>query len=153
MVARESTRRCAHPWSRLISKRSTWNRSKMTTGSANFEGSSERKISPEALVKSEIASATWLLVGGLLPAAMALLCGGSKVLLSAAGAGSAAAGLLTTFVRSETVFGGRFALEATTGDCSSTSVAVSLVFFEFAARGAAGARTAVSISAFSTLYR
>src|SRR5438445_5537863 len=27
--------------------------------------------------------------------------------------------LLTTLVRSETVFGGRFALEATTGDCSS----------------------------------
>src|SRR5207302_6772209 len=44
--------------------------------------SSERKISPEALVKSEIASATWLLVGCLLPAAMALLCGISRVLLS-----------------------------------------------------------------------
>src|SRR5260370_40259756 len=124
----------------------------MTTGSANFEGSFERKTSPEALVKSEIASATWLLVGGLLPAAMALLCRISKVLLSAVGAGSAAAGLFTTSVRSETVFGGRFGLEAATGDCSSTSVAVLRVFFEFAARGAAGARTAVSISGFSTLY-
>src|SRR5260370_40160490 len=123
----------------------------MTTGSANFEGSSERKTSPEALAKSEIASATWLLVGCLLPAAMALLCGISRVILSAAGAGSAAAGLFTTFVRSETAFGGQFALEAVTGDCSSTSVAVPLVFLEFAARDAAGARTAVSISAFSTL--
>src|SRR6266404_2193826 len=56
MIARDSICRCAHPWSRLISKRSTWNRSKMTTGSGSFEGSSERKISPEALVKSEIAA-------------------------------------------------------------------------------------------------
>src|SRR5258707_15271885 len=110
----------------------------MTTGSANFEGSFERKTSPEALVKSEIASATWLLVGGLLPAATALLCGISKVLLSTAVTGSAAAGLLTTFVRSETVFGGRVALEAATGDCSSTSVAVSLVSFELPAPAAAG---------------
>src|SRR5260370_18161345 len=152
MAARESVCGYAHPWSRLISKRSSWKRWKVTTGRAKFEGTSERKISPEALVKSEIASATWLLVGGLLPAAMALLCGISKALLSTAVTGSAAAGLLTTFVRSETVFGGRVALEANTGDCSSTSVAVSLVFFELAARGAAGGRTAVSISAFSTLY-
>ncbi len=130
MVARESICRCAHPWSRLISKRSTWNRSKMTTGRANFEGSSERKISPEAFVKSEIASATWLLVGCLLPAAMALLCGISKALLSTAVTGSAAAGLFTTFVRSETVFGGRFALEASTGDCSSTSVAHRRLFLD-----------------------
>src|SRR5713226_324596 len=124
----------------------------MTTGSVSFEGSSERKTSPDALVKSEIASATWLVVGCLLPAAMALLCGISRVLPSTTGAGSEAAGF-TTFVRSETVFGGRLELEAAIGDRSSTSVAVSLVFFEFAARGAAGARTAVSVSAFSTLYR
>src|SRR5260370_37929756 len=107
----------------------------MTTGSASLEGSSERKTSPEALVKSEIASATWLLVGGLLAAAMTILPGISKVLLSTTGAGSVA-GPFTTFVRSETVFGGRFELEAPTGDCSSTSVAVSLVFFEFSACGA-----------------
>src|SRR5437899_3242414 len=104
----------------------------MTTGSANFEGSSERKISPEALVKSEIASATWLLVGGLFPAAMTALVGISKVSLSTTAAGGAAAGPFTTFVCSETAFGGRFESEAPTGALSSTIVAASLVFFEIA---------------------
>src|SRR6266404_2193829 len=54
---------------------------RMTTGSGSFEGSSERKISPEERDKAEIASATWLLVGCLLPAAISDLTNASGEIL------------------------------------------------------------------------
>src|SRR5260370_16560303 len=99
----------------------------MTTGSASFEGPSERKTVPAALLNSEIPSATWLVVGRLFPAPITILCGTSKVLLSTTGAGTAA-GPFTTLVRSETAFGGRFELEVATGDCSSTATSASSGF-------------------------
>src|SRR6266699_120251 len=121
----------------------------MTTGSASFEGSSARKIFPEALLNSEMPSATWLLVGSLFPVAMIMLCGTSNVVGATAGAGRT----YTTLVRSEAAFGGRLEAEAATGDRSSIAGAVSRGRLGFAARVDAGALTAVSISAFSTLYR
>src|SRR5437879_621792 len=68
---------------------------------------------------------------------------------SAGGGGSA----LTAFVRSEAIFGGRSAAEATAVARSSISDAASRGFAEFGARVGAGAFAAVRISAFSILYR
>src|SRR5437762_2005031 len=72
---------------------------------------------PEALLNSEIASATWLFVGGLLPAAIIMLSGTSNGVAAAAGAAGAVGSAFTTFVRSEAVrseaiFGGRSTEEA-----------------------------------------
>jgi hypothetical protein len=124
----------------------------MTTGSASFEGSSARKTLPEALLNSEMPSATWLLVGSLFPAAMIMLCGTSNVVGATAGA-VRAGGPYATLVRSEAAFGSRLEAEAATGDRSSIAGAVSRGFLDFEARTDAGALTAVSFSAFSTLYR
>src|SRR5712692_4445558 len=132
--------------------RSTRSRSKMTTGSASLAGSSARKTDPEALLNSEIASATWLLVGCLFPAAMTMLCGTSNGVLSTTGAGRAG-GPFTTLVRSEAAFGGRLESEVATGDRSSTTASVSCCFVEREDREDAGALDAVRITAFSALYR
>src|SRR6266849_8241628 len=152
MVARESICRRAHPWSRLISRRTTRRRSKITTGSASFEGSSARKTVPEALLNSEIPSATWLLVGCLFLAAMTMLCGTSKVVLAVAGA-DRAGGPFTTLVRSEAAFGGRLESEVAIGDRSSITASVSCCFVEREDREDAGAFAAVRPPPFSTLYR
>src|SRR5229473_1621370 len=110
----------------------------MITGVANFEGSSVRKIVPEALLNSEIPSATWLVVGCLFPATMTILCGTSNGVLSTTGAGRAG-GPFTTLVRSEAAFGGRFESEVATGDCSSFTASVSCCFVEREDRDVAGA--------------
>src|ERR1700720_190787 len=117
----------------------------MTTGSASFERSSARKTFPDALLNSEMPSATWLLVGGLFPAAMIMLCGTSNVVGATADAGSGGAPYAP--------FGGRLEAETATGVRASITGAVSRGFLDFAARADAGALTAVRISAFSTLYR
>src|ERR1700730_9415460 len=93
-------------------------------------------------------SATWLLVGGLFPAAMIMLCGISNVVGATADAGSAGAPY-AILVRSDAACGGRLEAEAATGDRSSIAGAVSRGFLDFAARADAGALTAVRISAFS----
>ena len=157
MVARESICRRAHPWSRLISRRSTRSRSKITTGCVSFDGRSVRNTLPEALLNSEIASATWLFVGGLFPAAMMMLSGTSNGVAASAGAAGAGRSAFAAFappeaVRSEAIFGGRSA-EAAAVDRSSIADAVSRGFVELEARMGAGAFTAVRISAFATLYR
>jgi hypothetical protein len=78
----------------------------------------------------------------------------SKVVLTAPVAdaeGGSLSALGSTLVRSDTVFAARLEVEAV-GDRSSTSVAVSGIFFEFSVRGASGARTAaVKMRPFSTL--
>src|SRR5260370_35663468 len=124
----------------------------VTPGSARFEGSSARKTFPEALLNSEIASATWPLVGCLFPAAMTILGGTSKVVLAEAGAGRAG-GSFTTLFRSEAVFGGRLESEVAVGDRSSITASVSCCFVEREDREYAGTFDAIRIPAFSTMYR
>jgi len=70
---------------------------------ANFEGSSERKISPEAFVKSEIASATWLLLAACCLPRWRCFAESQKH-CSRLQSRQRSSGLFTTFVRSETVF-------------------------------------------------
>src|SRR5229473_2642643 len=151
---RELCRQMAHGhivWHiRSIRRRSTWSRSKMTTGSASFEGSSARKTFPEALLNSEMASATWPLVGCLFPAAMTILGGTSKVVLAEAGAGRAG-GPITSLVRSVAVFGGRLESELAAGDRSSITASISCCFVEREDRMDAGTFDAIRIPAFSTL--
>src|SRR6266478_9517538 len=137
MVAREAIRSVAHPWFRLNSKRSTSIRSKITTGSTSFKESSARKTSPEPLVKSAMASATWLLVGCLVPAAMIMLFLASNGAPSTLGAGDGVGESFSTLARADVVFRARSELEGV-GDRSSTNVAVPSVLFEFAVRGATG---------------
>src|SRR5260370_12850273 len=93
-----------------------------------------------------------LLFGGWFPAAMIMLCGTSNVVDAAAGAARAAESC-TILIRSEAAFGGRLEAEAATGVRASIADPVSRGFLGFEARADAGALTAVSISAFSTLYR
>ena len=117
-----------------------------------------RKMLPEALLNSEIASATWLFVGGLLPAAIIMLSGTSNGVAAAAGATVVGGSAFTTFVRSEAVrseaiFGGRSAEEAAAAVRSSFADAVSRGFVELEARAGVGVLAAVRISALSTLYR
>src|SRR5689334_11666130 len=88
---------------------------------------------PEALLSSEIASATWLFVGGLLPAAIIMLSGTSNGVAVAAGAAAPGRLEFTTFVRSEAVrseaiFGGRSAEEAAAVVCSGAADEVSRGF-------------------------
>src|ERR1700731_439281 len=103
----------------------------MTTGRPSFERPSARKTFPEALLNSEMPSATWLLVGGLFPAAMTMLCGTSNAVDAAAGAARAAESC-TILIRSEAAFGGRLEAEAATGDRTSIAGAVSRGFLDFA---------------------
>ena len=120
-----------------------------------------RKMLPEALLNSAIASATWLFVGGLLPAAIIMLSGTSNGVAAAAGAAGAGRSAFTTFVRSEAVrseavrsegiFGGRSAEEAAAGVRSSVADAVSRGFVELEARAGVGVFAAVRISVLSTL--
>src|SRR5712692_1879602 len=152
MIARESICSRAHPWSRLISRRSTWTRSKMTTGSASFERSSARKTFPEALLNSETPSTTWLLVGCLFPAEMIMLCGTSNGVLATAGA-ARAGGPFATPARSEAAFGGLFDSEVATEDRSSVTTSEYCCFADREDREDTGGLAAVSTPPFSTLYR
>ena len=115
-----------------------------------------RKMLPEALLNSEIASATWLFVGGLLPAAIIMLSGTSNGVAAAAGATVVGGSAFTTFVRSEAVrseaiFGGRSAKEAAAAVRSSVADAVSRGFVELEARAGVGVFAAVRIFMLSTL--
>ena len=111
-----------------------------------------RRMLPEALLNSEIATATWLFVGGLFAAAIMMLSGTSNGVAATGGAGSDGCSF-TTFVRSEAIFGGRSAAEAAAVDRSSITCVASCGFAEFGALTGAGLFAAVKISAFSTLYR
>jgi hypothetical protein len=124
----------------------------MTTGIASFEGSSVRKTLPEALLSSEIPSATWLVVGCLFPVAIMMLCGRSKVVLSTLAA-VCAARAFTTLVRSAAIFGGRLESELTTGDRSSVTTRLSRCLTECEDGAVAGILAVAIAPPFPTLYR